>query len=794
MRRPACWLVIVGTVLFGLGADRWVEAADPRRSARSAPEEAVFGSAPVPAGRLLSQPWLEPRESGTRAQLRVGTPFLASAWLPRRRLASDPISALSTDAMLSTLAELTAIGADSLWRTAGSRGEAAARQLVTERLRALPFLNASGLTIEQQSFHLPVTTEVWQTRLVLRTGGRDVEVPAHALFGSQEILEWALRMDTDGKANDLERNPITEAGPILPISSLTELERNASGLAGRIVILNYSALDSWLVTSQSTEVIKRVLAGKPRAILLLTSFSNQVGTSHGHNAGETGFSFSRLAAGTTPPVLVVRLEDLTVAGVSSWDDLATIDSAEVTLDLDVFSPGDSANTIATIPGKDRSRNVILGAHLDSPNSPGALDDGSGSAILLEVARVLDAERMVPPNDLVLVWFGAEETGLQGSLAFASAFSELLDASDGMLNVDCLGSPLDGLDNVLALYGLPYVAYGDEHMAMVELLGQRVADKGVVTTPILDPTSYADQYSFAAFDVPTAHVISEPFLDGVLVGLHPYAHWHDPYDTVELARKESGMLWNMAAVAWCAAQLGDGRAPNLRATPTPDRRALILGSHTEPPSMSPSSITQLGMALAWAGFDVDSLPYGRNVTSADLEGVDLVVALPVVDIPTQDPPNAGYDEYWSTNEAFALWDYVGRGGKLIVAGSAYRTKWGAIYSANEDARAINALTPQFGVVFSEEQLSATKGAISAKHALTTGVVELELPGYNALSFTIEHGVVLARADKKPLLAVVPYGSNGGEVLIVGDLSLLSCGRGVGSAKNLPLWRNISAWAR
>jgi hypothetical protein len=34
------------------------------------------------------------------------------------------------------------------------------------------------------------------------------------------------------------------------------------------------------------------------------------------------------------------------------------------------------NLVARIPGLDRSRAAILGAHIDSPNSPGALDDGS----------------------------------------------------------------------------------------------------------------------------------------------------------------------------------------------------------------------------------------------------------------------------------------------------------------------------------------------------------------------------------------------------------------------------------
>ena len=40
-----------------------------------------------------------------------------------------------------------------------------------------------------------------------------------------------------------------------------------------------------------------------------------------------------------------------------------------------------------------------------------------------------------------------------------------------------------------------------------------------------------------------------------------------------------------------------------------------------------------MALAWAGFDVDMVPYGAAVTSADLHDADLVIVLPVHDYPS-----------------------------------------------------------------------------------------------------------------------------------------------------------------
>jgi hypothetical protein len=72
--------------------------------------------------------------------------------------------------------------------------------------------------------------------------------------------------------------------------------------------------------------------------------------------------------------------------------------------------------------------VIVTAHLDSINiengpaadAPGADDDGSGSAGVLEMARALKDYPGV--HDLVLVLFGGEEQGLFGSQQFVGAMS------------------------------------------------------------------------------------------------------------------------------------------------------------------------------------------------------------------------------------------------------------------------------------------------------------------------------------------------------------------------------------
>jgi hypothetical protein len=79
--------------------------------------------------------------------------------------------------------------------------------------------------------------------------------------------------------------------------------------------------------------------------------------------------------------------------------------------------GDLVNVVARIPGSFSSDAILLTAHYDStPQSPGAADDSSGVAVLLETARALRAAE--PPRNTVMFLFtDHEEGGLFGAKAF-----------------------------------------------------------------------------------------------------------------------------------------------------------------------------------------------------------------------------------------------------------------------------------------------------------------------------------------------------------------------------------------
>ena len=107
----------------------------------------------------------------------------------------------------------------------------------------------------------------------------------------------------------------------------------------------------------------------------------------------------------------------------------------------------SANVIADKPGLGVQRKrVLVTAHLDSINlaggagaaAPGADDNASGVAGLLEIARILGPLALV--NDLRLILFGGEEQGLRGSQHHVASLSAAERARvDCVINMDMIAS-------------------------------------------------------------------------------------------------------------------------------------------------------------------------------------------------------------------------------------------------------------------------------------------------------------------------------------------------------------------
>jgi hypothetical protein len=118
-------------------------------------------------------------------------------------------------------------------------------------------------------------------------------------------------------------------------------------------------------------------------------------------------------------------------------------TVRVRISLSVVSkPARAANVIADLPGRSGGGVVLLGAHLDSvANGPGINDNGSGSALVLEVARQTRRLGVRPVLGLRFAFWGAEELGLVGSSAYVAGLSGSQRRQlSSVLNFDMVGSP------------------------------------------------------------------------------------------------------------------------------------------------------------------------------------------------------------------------------------------------------------------------------------------------------------------------------------------------------------------
>ena len=111
------------------------------------------------------------------------------------------------------------------------------------------------------------------------------------------------------------------------------------------------------------------------------------------------------------------------------------------------------NIIIDLPGTTaRDQVLILSAHMDAvPIAPGADDDGSGVAVLLEAARLL--KDRPTQRSIRLIFFNLEENGLVGSRAYTQRLKADIDAGKpgserivGMISMDMLGYYSDEEDS------------------------------------------------------------------------------------------------------------------------------------------------------------------------------------------------------------------------------------------------------------------------------------------------------------------------------------------------------------
>jgi hypothetical protein len=169
----------------------------------------------------------------------------------------------------------------------------------------------------------------------------------------------------------------------------------------------------------------------------------------------------------------------------------------------------SRNVVAKLEGSDptlKNEYVVYSSHLDhlGVGEPvkgdsiynGALDNASGSAILLEVARAFSGMKTRPGRSILFLSVTGEEAGLLGSDYFAHY--PTVNKSSVVANVN--------MDEDLMLWPLrDIVAFGAEHSSLDAVVRKAAARMHLNESPDPNPEEVifirSDQYSFVKQGVP-----------------------------------------------------------------------------------------------------------------------------------------------------------------------------------------------------------------------------------------------------------------------------------------------------
>jgi aminopeptidase N len=200
------------------------------------------------------------------------------------------------------------------------------------------------------------------------------------------------------------------------------------------------------------------------------------------------------------------------------------------------------NILAYIPGsKDefRDQSVIVSAHYDHlglgwPDvregnqgkiHPGADDNASGVAVLLEIAKNL-GKNFFPERNIIFIAFTGEENRLSGSGYFVRNYHKFpIHKIMGIVNLDTVGR----------LFGKKPMIIGSDSAREWKFIFMGIGyTTGIETEMITQELDASDQISFIREGIPGIQIFSGPHLD-----------YHKPTDTVDRIDPEG--LLNIAGI-------------------------------------------------------------------------------------------------------------------------------------------------------------------------------------------------------------------------------------------------------
>ena len=274
------------------------------------------------------------------------------------------------------------------------------------------------------------------------------------------------------------------------------------------------------------------------------------------------------------------------------------------------------NVVGVMPGRHPQRgreNLVFGAHYDHlglgwPDvreqnrgriHPGADDNASGIAVLLELARVL-GPRLQPDRSIIFVAFSGEEAGRAGSRHYVKSSEKYpVKRSIGMLNLDTVGRLFDRKLMVLGSETAsewPHIFRGIGFVT------------GIQTAMVSEPLDASDQISFHEAGVPAVQLFTGPHTD-----------YHRPGDTAD--RIDADGLVKVAEVSKQVIEYLASREQAMTSALQGTQPAQRKGAGRK---VSLGSIPDF--AYQGSGYRLDGVVPGSAAEQAGLKKMDIITAI------------------------------------------------------------------------------------------------------------------------------------------------------------------------
>lgn len=225
---------------------------------------------------------------------------------------------------------------------------------------------------------------------------------------------------------------------------------------------------------------------------------------------------------------------------------------------------DSVNVIGELPGGSKKDEIVMiGAHLDSTAAAlGATDNGAGSAVMLEVMRILKKLDLNLDRTVRIALWGGEEQGLLGSKAYVKEHfgdPETMSLTTAHENLSVYLNVDNGTGKIRGVY----LQGNDMARPVFESWFRPFKDLGAGTISIRD-TGGTDHQSFDAVGLPGFQFIQ----DAVEYGTRTHHSNMDAYD-----RAQPADLIQASAIVAAFVYHAANRDERFPRKPLPDARPL-----------------------------------------------------------------------------------------------------------------------------------------------------------------------------------------------------------------------------